>query len=538
MKLSTKIVGVAVVAVIVTAWGATATVYWLSSQNRVDALHQQMSVVLRQAETVAEQMDALHKVDAFDLGALTARAKNETGGRPLGEAYRETSLYNTIPIVASWKAAEKSAREQGYDFFTPSNPEIPARNPKNNNGADFARAFAEFAAGKQEAYWRDEKTGDLFLARAVRLTASCLVCHGDPKLSRTHDGKDPLGAPMENLKVGDLKGAFVLQAPMTGDPVVSSTMVTMIWVSAILLGVIIAAVYAFTRKYIVGVIEPAVASIDDASTHSAETSAQIAAASETLARDSSSQAAALEETSASLEELSSTTRHNADYAAEAKATANQARASADTGCERMQRLQEAMAAIETASNDVAAILKTIDEISFQTNILALNAAVEAARAGEHGVGFAVVADEVRVLAQRSAQAAKETEAKIQGCALRSREGVQLGTDVAASFFQILEEVKKLDQVMGEIATAAHEQSQGIDQVNKAISEMDRTTQASAAHAEQSASAAEELRVHSLKLTAAVASLTALVSGRTNSDVRTESLKAEDTQTSGAEGRDA
>ena len=151
---------------------------------------------------------------------------------------------------------------------------------------------------------------------------------------------------------------------------------------------------------------------------------QVSSASQSLAEGASEQAASLEETSSSLEEMSSMTKRNAENAQKANELAKQARAAADTGVGDMQAMNAAMDAIKASSDDIAKIIKTIDEIAFQTNILALNAAVEAARAGEAGMGFAVVADEVRNLAQRSAQAAKETAAKIEGAVSKTAQGVR------------------------------------------------------------------------------------------------------------------
>lgn len=257
----------------------------------------------------------------------------------------------------------------------------------------------------------------------------------------------------------------------------------------------------------------AIGQMSDATTQINAASGQLAMGSASLAEGSSEQAASLEETSASLEELSSMTKRNADSAGQAKLAAGAARSSADTGAHQMHAMVGAMGAIQTAGADIAKILKTIDEIAFQTNILALNAAVEAARAGEAGAGFAVVADEVRALAQRCAAAAKETATKIDDSTAKSQQGVQISTEVAKSFATIQSQILQLDQVVGEIANASNEQSQGIGQLNTAVSQMDQITQANAANADESASAAAELSAQAASLDDTFAGLRSLVNGK-------------------------
>jgi methyl-accepting chemotaxis protein len=178
----------------------------------------------------------------------------------------------------------------------------------------------------------------------------------------------------------------------------------------------------------------------------------------------------------------------------------------------MVEMNQAMAAIDTSSVEVAKIVKNIDEIAFQTNILALNAAVEAARAGEAGAGFAVVADEVRSLAQRSAAAAKETAIKIEAAIASSRNGSISCAKVGESLTQIASKVSSTDALVGEIATAAREQAQGIEQINTAINQMDQVTQSNSASAEESASAAEELDAQAASLKDMVGRLRQLVGG--------------------------
>ncbi len=239
---------------------------------------------------------------------------------------------------------------------------------------------------------------------------------------------------------------------------------------------------------------------------------QVSASSQSLAEGASQQAASLEETGASLEELASMTKRNTENAQQAKQAAGLARASADTGGAQMQAMVVAMDAIKAASADISKILKTIDEIAFQTNLLALNAAVEAARAGEAGAGFSVVAEEVRALAKRCADAAKETAVKIDDSVAKSQQGVQISAEVAKSFATIRENILKLDSLVAEVATASNEQSQGIGQINTAVSQMDKVTQASASTAEETAAASEELNAQALVLKESVATLQALIGG--------------------------
>jgi methyl-accepting chemotaxis protein len=250
----------------------------------------------------------------------------------------------------------------------------------------------------------------------------------------------------------------------------------------------------------------------DGSSEVAAAAGQVSTSSQTLASGASEQAASLEETSASLEEISSMTKRNAEAAAQAKGLANQTRVAAETGAGDVTDMNVAMDAIKASSGNIAKIIKTIDEIAFQTNILALNAAVEAARAGEAGAGFAVVAEEVRALAQRSATAAKETAAKIEDAITKSDHGAAISAKVASSLSEIVDKARKVDGLVGEIAQASQEQSQGIGQVLTAVTQMDQVTQTNAAAAEEGAAAAEELNAQAQMMDSAVVNLKRLVGG--------------------------
>ena len=205
-------------------------------------------------------------------------------------------------------------------------------------------------------------------------------------------------------------------------------------------------------------------------------------------------------------------KRNSENAEKANHLARSARTAADRGAADMQAMTTAMEAIQASSADIAKIIKTIDEIAFQTNILALNAAVEAARAGEAGMGFAVVADEVRNLAQRSAQAAKETATKIEGAIAKTGQGVQICGTVSQGLQEIVGQVRQVDELVAEVTAASKEQSQGIAQVNAAVGQMDKVTQSNAATAEESASAAEELNAQAETLKESVNRLVEVVEG--------------------------
>jgi methyl-accepting chemotaxis protein len=239
---------------------------------------------------------------------------------------------------------------------------------------------------------------------------------------------------------------------------------------------------------------------------------QVAASSQHLAEGSSEQAASIEETSSSLEEMSSMTKQNADNANQAKTMMNQASEIVEKVNKHMGDMAEAIDEITQSSEETSKIIKTIDEIAFQTNLLALNAAVEAARAGEAGAGFAVVADEVRNLAMRAADAAKSTAQLIEDTIKAVQNGNELTKLTQEAFEENVEIAGKVGDLIGEIAAASNEQAQGIEQVNTAVTEMDRVVQQVAASAEESASTSEEMSAQAGQMTHFVDELKNLIGG--------------------------
>ena len=219
---------------------------------------------------------------------------------------------------------------------------------------------------------------------------------------------------------------------------------------------------------------------------------EIAAGNMNLSQRTEEQASSLEETASSMEELTSTVKQNADSARQANQLANAARESAERGGEVVSRAIEAMGDINASSKKVSDIVGVIDEIAFQTNLLALNAAVEAARAGEQGRGFAVVAAEVRNLAQRSAASAKEIKSLIGDSVKKVTDGTELVHHSGQTLAEIVAGVKKVTDIVAEIAAASQEQASGIEQINRAVMQMDEMTQQNAALVEEAAAASRSM----------------------------------------------
>jgi len=256
----------------------------------------------------------------------------------------------------------------------------------------------------------------------------------------------------------------------------------------------------------------------------AAASSQVAAASQSLAEGASEQASALEETSSSLEEISAMTRQNADHTQTVKEMmVREVIPNFEFIQEKIGIMEQAMRDALSAGEKTSKIIKTIDDISFQTNLLSLNAAVEAARAGETGAGFAVVADEVRRLAMSATEAAKTTQNLIDRSNVMIRDAATAFDDVSAGISKNTVLGGKMHLVIEEISVASHEQAQGIAQINQAVAEIDRVTQQIAANAEESAAAAQAMDHQAVEIAGAVEDLAAIIDGKDRESSRQRAL---------------
>jgi len=381
---------------------------------------------------------------------------------------------------------------------------------------------------KPERYKR--LTADAFEIYEPQIVVpDCLRCHTTWKAGGT-GGTLLCRLSTENL-VQTKQASAASMARMKSSQIISGVVITVI-----IAGFFVVLAVVVVQKQITAPLNVVLGHLTGASDQVRASSRQISTASQSLAEGASEQAASLEETSASLEELSSMTRRNAENAQEVKDLAGKTRTVTESGTTEIQHMNQAMADIKTASNNIAKIIKSIDEIAFQTNILALNAAVEAARAGEAGAGFAVVADEVRNLARRSAQAAKETAEKIEDSIVKSERGVQISEQVSKCFAEIADKIRRVDDLVASIAGASKEQSNGISQVNTAVGEMDKVTQANAASSEESAAAALELNTQADALKEALEQMTKLMAGaKAASDLEADNNGAPPSPANGQNG---
>jgi methyl-accepting chemotaxis protein/methyl-accepting chemotaxis protein-1 (serine sensor receptor) len=423
--------------------------------------------------------------------------------RFLSEAFRSANRYNVILAAQRNAEALETNRKKMEDLhaeFTKTAKELEQNAPIEEL-KDLAR--------------QSVTAMDAFAAKGMEiqhLAAAFKAAEAAEEISKAA----PLGNKVQEIgeKALELQSKRLAAAREAGAE--NQRLGTTVLVALSVLAFLALGIVGYVVRTVVKTLTGTVNNLRSGSEQVTSAATQVAASAQTLSQGSTEQAASLEETSASMEEMASMTRKNAENSQEAARLMTEVDRVVDGSNKALDDMTHSMASIRESSNKVSKIIKTIDEIAFQTNILALNAAVEAARAGEAGMGFAVVADEVRNLAQRSAQAAKDTAALIEESIVNSQEGNAKVDLVAQSISAITDSVGKVKGLVTEVSEASRQQSQGIDQVAQAIAQMEKVTQSTAASAEESAAASEELNAQAETTMAEVVRLEDMVVGaRTN-----------------------
>lgn len=517
-------------------------------ENKERTIHAQLSAAI---SYVANQGGLAGVVEKF-------RTKYQSAEQLTPQDKKE--ILNQVPIYAGMEIGRKNADFDKYKFRVFSNE---PRRRENAASEEEMTIFKKFESDPelQELVLKDGQLITMY--RPIRLSQKqgCLVCHGDPQTSPWGNGRDILGFPMENWSDGKLHGVFAISqnkdevaAAATAGHTVSPEKTLILAIAA---GALVAVLLgSLMVSAPLNALNHVAQSLAKASHHVNSTSQEIAGSAQDLARATTEQAAALQETSSSIEEMSSMVSRNSDNAKNTSHTASDSRGKAEQGRQVVEQMMTSMDEINQSNNDIIAQIdqsnremneivsvirgigektKVINEIVFQTKLLSFNASVEAARAGEHGKGFAVVAEEVGSLAQMSGAAAKEisdmlegsirkvetiaiqTKGRVEELVKKGREKVETGTSVARQcggvLDEIVENISNVNHMADEISNASQEQAAGVQQLTKAMQQMDQVTQLNAATSEQSAGSASHLAEQARSLNEAVARLVSTIRGQ-------------------------
>jgi methyl-accepting chemotaxis protein len=503
LRLKIVILGIALATALV---GVLFVLYSLDARARtVTAYVEKARAICLTAESVREGMEQKWAQGLFNADDM--RAWSQQG--PEGMA----RMLAAVPVVAAWEAAMAQAEAGNYTFKVPKH--FP-RNPNNEPDSLEARALGKMAAGNLSEYHEiDRDLNAVRYFRPVRLSGTCMMCHGDPAQSQefwgNDQGRDPTGAKMENWKEGENHGAFeVIQSLDEADRQLASALTMAGGVVLAGLGLMALAFFMVISRSVERPIARLTAEMFAGAHQVASASAQVAQTSQTMSAGAAEQAASLAHIAPS--EMASATRQDAANAGRADALAKETQVAAEEGSTSVKRMSEAIHRIKISSGEMAKINRSINEIAFQTNLLALNAAVEAARAGEAGNSFAVVAEEVRKLAKRSAEAAQNTAQLIEHAEASAEHGVRTSDEVAASFQEIADRVRRMNDIISNVSQSSNAQATRIEEINQAMVQIDRVVQSNAANSEQSASASEELSAQAKELEHITERLVAVIKG--------------------------
>jgi methyl-accepting chemotaxis protein/methyl-accepting chemotaxis protein-1 (serine sensor receptor) len=449
-----------------------------------------------------------------------------TMGEALSVATDRTAIGLDLINASRARAWEMVAAVRGVFFFANRNDQAAVDASVRQWDAAFKRA------GEQIAQIKPLLTSEEGKANLARFQSALGEFQGGAaefeRLCQEHKFGELSGASLEVQKFADLSdealGNLKVQERNSlkeSQARSKSLQSQSLWIG-MLMGCLlpaIAALAVFQVRNTVRTLARAISETSDTAGQLALAATQISSASQSLAQGSSQQAAAIEETSASSEEINSMACRNTESSRTAAGLVSASLQKFAQTKVSLDRMVVAMGEIKTHSGKISKIIKAIDEIAFQTNILALNAAVEAARAGESGMGFAVVADEVRNLAQRCAQAARDTAELIEESIAKSNDGNMRVDEVAVAIRENAGEAAKVKTLVEEVSQGSQDQTRGIEQVSRAIAQMQQVTQQTAAHAEESAAASAELHAQSETLRQIVGRLAAMVTGSAISNAR-------------------
>ncbi|MCW7754593.1 methyl-accepting chemotaxis protein [Desulfobotulus sp. H1] len=481
----------------------------------IDAFVEKARAICLMAESVRESMD-----DKWERGMFSVEILNTFAKKPDGMS----AILGAVPVVTAWEAAMKKADAGGYEFRV---PKFSPRNPKNmpdyGSGSTVEADALRRMAGENlsEYYVVDEDMNAVRYFLPVRLSETCLYCHGDPALSSVYwgrsDGRDITGGPMEGWEAGDMHGAFeVIQFLDEADREIRRNLMAAVLFGVAGIGLAVSGFALFVYKGVSRPVARIVCDLQGCVSQVAEGSGEVANSSQSLAEGASSQAASIEQTAASLEEMASQVARTAENARKADTLMQSVGKEVGHSERAMKDLQDAMDAIARVGEEASEIVGSIDAIAFQTNLLALNAAVEAARAGQAGAGFSVVAGEVRRLSLQAAKASQHSGDLIGEIQKRVRRGGEVTGAAGEAFIRVSGQARTVAELLGEIACAASEQADGISQINKAVAAMESVVQNTAAISEESASASEEMSAQANFMEAVVRDLQEVVQGNKKS----------------------